>query len=71
VDEVDLSFVFDDGRRLTIPVTTVFRASGKLIDECRMTFYPEPSLELAAGEDKGTMTRTLASEGVPVGPAAR
>jgi ketosteroid isomerase-like protein len=47
VDEVDLSFVFDDGRRLTIPVTTVFRASGPQIEECRMSFYPEPALESA------------------------
>jgi len=49
VDEADISFAFDDGRRLTIPVTTVFRANGEEIEECRMLFYPEPALEPGSG----------------------
>ena len=50
VAEADLSVVFDDGRALTIPITTIFRMAGQQIQECRILFYPEPALEPAGSE---------------------
>ena len=47
VAEADLLVVFEDGRRLAIPITTVLRSHRGRIQDCRIQFYPEPALEPA------------------------